>query len=207
MTHLPIVIAVIVELCSIPDCGKPNKARGYCNGHWWRWKKHGDPNGGRTTRGAPLTYFHDVVLHYDGDDCLTWPFAKARDGYGQVRFEGRAVNVHRLVCERIHGLAPTPDHQAAHSCGRGHLGCVSPSHVSWKTPAENTADKLVHGRHMYGERVPKAKLSVADVVQIRALSKTIKVSELSKMFGVSSPTIYSVKSGKSWVQVPMEDAR
>lgn len=34
------------RVCSIPDCGKPSAARGWCQGHYVRWKKHGDPERG-----------------------------------------------------------------------------------------------------------------------------------------------------------------
>lgn len=39
-----------VRICSIPDCGKAVRARGWCQGHYVRWKTHGDPE-----RGGPLT--------------------------------------------------------------------------------------------------------------------------------------------------------
>lgn len=29
--------------CSVPECDRPHLARGWCNVHWKRWKKHGDP--------------------------------------------------------------------------------------------------------------------------------------------------------------------
>ena len=32
-----------VKLCSVADCGKPHSKRGYCNTHFLRWKRHGDP--------------------------------------------------------------------------------------------------------------------------------------------------------------------
>lgn len=35
--------------CSIAGCGLPNCALGYCNGHYRRFKKHGDPLKGRRT--------------------------------------------------------------------------------------------------------------------------------------------------------------
>lgn len=33
--------------CQIDGCGKPVLARNWCNGHYRRWCKHGDPHGGR----------------------------------------------------------------------------------------------------------------------------------------------------------------
>ncbi len=37
--------------CSIPGCGKPKDARGYCPGHYARWRRYGDPLGGGAARG------------------------------------------------------------------------------------------------------------------------------------------------------------
>jgi hypothetical protein len=31
--------------CSIPDCGKPHYARGWCPAHYHRWRNYGDPRG------------------------------------------------------------------------------------------------------------------------------------------------------------------
>lgn len=31
------------RICSIPECVKPLRARGWCSMHWWRWRQHGDP--------------------------------------------------------------------------------------------------------------------------------------------------------------------
>ncbi len=30
-------------MCSIDECLRPSKARGFCNTHYERWRKHGDP--------------------------------------------------------------------------------------------------------------------------------------------------------------------
>lgn len=32
-----------MKMCSIEDCGNPIKARTWCNSHYMRWRKHGDP--------------------------------------------------------------------------------------------------------------------------------------------------------------------
>lgn len=33
--------------CSVDDCDKPAIKRGWCNGHYKRWWRHGSPTGGR----------------------------------------------------------------------------------------------------------------------------------------------------------------
>lgn len=133
------------KLCSIPDCGKPIKSRGWCTGHYQRWNKHGNPLGGGTSPGEALRFYREVVLPYDGDECLVWPYATKFDGYGMLWLAGRPHIVSRLVCEDANGPAPTPKHDAAHSCGQGRLGCVAKRHLSWKTRLENVADSIAHG--------------------------------------------------------------
>lgn len=32
-----------VPLCSLAGCGRPSSARGWCMGHYKRWRRHGDP--------------------------------------------------------------------------------------------------------------------------------------------------------------------
>ncbi len=49
------------------------------------------------------------------------------------------------MCILAHGEPPTPKHQTAHSCGKGHEGCINPRHLSWKTNQENSLDKREHG--------------------------------------------------------------
>lgn len=131
--------------CSVPECGRTSKARGLCSRHYHRWERHGDPLAGGTTRGEPARYLAQVVLPYAGDECLTWPYSRMKNGYANHTHEGRTVVLSRLVCNLVYGAPPTPRHEAAHSCGNGHLGCVNPRHLCWKTHTENEADKLIHG--------------------------------------------------------------
>lgn len=156
------------RICSIPDCGKPHDSHGYCGAHAQRFKRHGDPHGGRTPEGALPKFVNDVVLPYQGDDCLMWPYSRTK-GYAMMIQSKRTIYISRLVCEARNGLPPSPDHQAAHSCGKGHLGCVTPRHLSWKTRKENMADTVPHGTHKRGERHPLAKLNGDQVREIQAL--------------------------------------
>ena len=37
-----------MTMCSVKGCGKPHYGRGWCNAHYTRWRRHGDPLGGGT---------------------------------------------------------------------------------------------------------------------------------------------------------------
>jgi len=158
--------------------------RGWCAKHWMRWRRHGDPLGGGTSRGEPLRYFHEVVLPYDGDVCLAWPFARTV-GYGVMQYQGAGHLVSRLVCEAFNGPPPTPKHEAAHSCGKGHLGCVARKHLRWATRAENKADEVLHGVHTRGARNGMAKLTALQAKQIRDLRGTMTPRAIATRFGIS----------------------
>lgn len=186
------------RLCSIPDCGKPQKARTYCTAHYQRWKKRGDPLVKMTLHGEVQHYYNSVVLHYDGDDCLMWPYGERASGYGGLYRNGKPRVVSRILCEDVNGPPPTPDHEAAHSCGNGHLGCVTKAHLSWKTPKENNDDRLIHGTHNRGERHGKAKLTESQVREIRSLKGIIGIHKLAVRFGVSKTAVADIHKGRNW---------
>lgn len=148
--------------------------------------------------GEVLSYYLNVVLTYDGTDCLTWPYALTEKGYGHMHKYGEQGVVSRFLCADVHGGPPTPGHEAAHSCGNGHLGCVAKGHLSWKTSKENKADKLIHGTHTQGETHSVAKLSQEQVVQIIFTKGTKTQREVAKDFGVSQATVSRLYTGKTW---------
>ena len=84
-------------------------------------------------------------LDHQGDECLPWPFSTDDNGYGIVGYNGKVYKASRLMCIFKHGPAPSDEHQAAHSCGNGHLACTSPNHVFWRTPLENRLESNEHG--------------------------------------------------------------
>jgi hypothetical protein len=143
-------------------------------------------------------YLRDSVLPYGGDDCLTWPYAKDGDGYAKVRNGGPARLVHRLVCEIVHGVAPSPKHEAAHSCGKGRDGCVNPRHLSWKTTKQNQEDRVEHGTSNRGTRNGSAKLTADDVRTIRAMKGRASCPSLARQFHVSTSHVARIHAGAAW---------
>lgn len=188
--------------CSIPDCGKPRIARDLCRTHYNRVWKAGGLTPVRSPTGAAILFVRNVALRYDGRDCLPWPFPlDSKSGYGQITVSGRHYNAHRYICELAHGTPPSPQHEAAHSCGKGHLGCVAPRHLSWKTAAENQADRLLHGTDMRGQKHWAAKLTDQNIREIRALSCSFSRTHLAKAYGVSATSISYIVMRKTWSHI------
>lgn len=189
-------------LCSVQDCGADATKREWCDLHYRRWLAHGSPlwRPEKTMNGEPLRYLREVVLAYDGDECLSWPYGTA-SGRATVHLGGRCHIVSRLVCEEEHGPPPTPKHQSAHSCGKGHLRCVAKRHLSWKTHTENMADKVAHGTAPRGENNHFAKLTEAQVREIRSLRSKMPQTEVAKSFGVSQSLISLIQNGKNWASL------
>lgn len=188
----------MAKTCSVPDCGKAHLAKGYCAAHYQRMRTYGDPLGGRAADGEAMRYFREVALNYNGEECLIWPYARTPKGYGRLWHDGRRKFVHRLVCEEANGPPPSPEHQAAHRCGNGHEGCCAKQHLAWKTPAENEADKIVHGTCNRGERHGLAKLTEGAVLEIRSLRGIEPQRTIAKRFGVSLSAVDRIQAGKSW---------
>lgn len=187
--------------CSHPGCDRKDTriVRGLCTPHYDRLRKYGDPSLGMPLNGSAQKFLTDVVMKHIGDECLIWPFAKSGVGYGQVVIDGKKVNVHRQVCTELHGQPPTSRHEAAHSCGNGHLGCVSPRHLSWKTASENQMDRAIHGTSNRGERQWNAKLTSEDVRRIRLMFSPNRTdTDIAELFGVSSSAIRAIRIRASW---------
>ncbi len=150
----------------------------------------------RAKIGEPMRYLREVVFPYKGDTCLPWPYAKS-SGYGVVKIDGKDELVHIVVCRYRNGPPPTPKHEVAHGCGKGHEACCAGNHLSWKTREENHADKLIHGTHNRGERHGMAKLTSDDVRFIKAHAEMRGV-DLAAKFHVHPATICFIRKGRSW---------
>lgn len=178
-------------MCIVEDCGLTPFVRGMCSRHYSRWKRHGDPLAGPIERGLPMAFFLKTKA-YAGNDCIAWPYAKRGLGRGAIHWEGKTQKVHRVMCQEINGPPPSSKHHAAHSCGNGHLGCITPNHLDWKTAKENEADKLTHGTLPRGERSHLAKLSNEQVDIIREISPYMTRTDIAKHYGVSVSCISGI---------------
>lgn len=154
---------------------------------------------GTKGKGAAIAWVRDHANHTD-PKCLIWPFYRMPTGYGQFCYNGDNYYPHRYICELAHGPAPTAKHEAAHRCGNGHLGCVNPKHLAWKTKDENRQESTQHGkggRNRYGN---KGALKPADVARIWDMKGTMRQIDIAAQFGVSWQVISGIYCGRHYKQ-------
>lgn len=164
------------------------------------------------------TYSQSVIARFwakvdrrGEDECWPWLASTRPSGYGRFAIGmGRATSAHRFSFEVHRGPIPAGMF-VCHHCDNP--PCVNPAHLFVGTPRDNSRDAARKGRcapqrrpEMYrGERQHSAKLSEADVVEIRRLfAGGAGVSELAQAFGVNSSAIYRVVRWKAWRHVPSE---
>lgn len=187
--------------CSVAGCDRPHDSNGFCGAHSMRLKRHGDPLGGGTSHGEPLDFLINVAARYDGKECLIWPYGTGSEGRPIIHVGDTTRSASRYLCEFVYGPPPTPSHEAAHSCGKGHLRCIAPGHLRWATKVENEADKLIHGTHQFGENNPVAKLTEDEVEMIRSLRGQIRQREIAARFGISQSSVSLIQRGINWRQI------
>lgn len=128
------------------------------------------------------------------------PIARGRYGGFTLRhWSGRMVGVyhHRLVAEAMHG--PCPDGMECRHLDGDRFNNDA-CNLAWGTHLENEADRRAHGRTASGERNFNAKLTRAQVEEMRAIRARTGLphKRIAEMFGVSTMTAHRACTGRSW---------
>jgi hypothetical protein len=108
----------------------------------------------------------------------------------------RYRKVHLLVLEAFVGPRP-PGMQGCHE--NGIPSDCRLGNLRWDTPKSNQADRLKHGTDCRGEKNAIAKLTEADVIEIRRRRLGgERGAVLAREYGVSQSTIAAIKTGQNW---------
>lgn len=138
-------------------------------------------------------------------DCLIWSGAHDRRGYGFLRINGLWRRAHRLMYELHHGTIPDCM-VVLHACDNP--ACIAIAHLSIGSQHDNVRDMLTKNRanKSRGEAHPKAKLTTAQVAEIRATycrgQHGFGAHVLAKKFGVTKQAIQAVVAGKAHKEIP-----
>jgi hypothetical protein len=186
--------------CTVENCCNKYYAKGYCEKHYLRVKKHGNTEGLKPQAPAKERFFKFVEKT---DKCWNWVGNK-RGNYGGFSIGARTagtVLAHRFSWE-LHNNKTIPSKMVVmHSCDNPL--CVNPAHLSIGTHMNNTHDMLRKGRHTYiahvGNKNGKAIINADIVKQIR--ESNLSNAELGRQFNVSPNCIRGVRTGRTWSHI------
>lgn len=134
------------------------------------------------------------------DGCLEWLGSTARNGYGQVRRNGKLVTVTRLIMHFFEDFDLTSKLCVLHHCDNPR--CVNIDHLYTGTVKDNVRDKVSRDRHNRGRRVWKAKLEDSDIKQIFELRKQgWSGHRIGRHFKIAPSSIYRILQRKAWKHV------
>lgn len=129
--------------------------------------------------------------------CWIWTASKYKWGYGIFAIgNGRNEGAHRVSYAISKGPIPS-DKYVCHSCDNP--ACVNPEHLFLGTSKENHQDSMRKGRHAFGERFGRSKLTEGQVKKIISdYASGVSRKELSTRYGVSHVQIWYITKGRSW---------
>ena len=192
--------------CFVLGCTNEYYAKGYCYKHYQRNKKYGTPN---TRKGDHVPLEEKFWKEVDkngasvtsiGTPCWLWT-GYAPKGYGRVWLNGRNERAHRAAWIMANGPIPN-DLLVLHRCDT--TLCVNVGHLFLGTHIDNVEDCIRKGRRKQGdhkgERHAKAKFTNADILEIRADSRSHV--EVAKERDVDRSTICDIRNRKTWRHIP-----
>lgn len=148
---------MLPKICSIPECGKDAKARGWCGTHYSRWRLRGDPTITLYIRKDNDARFW-VKVNKSGPTpshapnlgrCWDWTASEHTDGYGEFRLNGKVRKAHRVSYEMANGDIPE-DKDLDHRCRN--RKCVRPDHLRLVTNKQNCEHRSVDSNNTSGYR-------------------------------------------------------
>lgn len=195
------------SVCEIEGCTESIavKSRGWCDKHYTRWKRHGDPNHvtRRNSRGLGL----EDRLRLPGWEvtergCWEWLGKGPGERYGKLTVNGSIVSAHRLAYTLWVG--PIPEGCVIrHTCDNP--PCINPAHLIPGTHRDNSQDMVKRGRQrdQRGVKHNMHRLVPEQVARIREryAAGGIRQQDLAEEYGVTQTCISAIVRGKTWRHV------
>ena len=147
----------------------------------------------------------------EGIDCsdpgLCWfrDNGDAVNGYSQIYINGRVLGAHVYAWMLAHPGEPEPRvvrHRCPGEITRRNRRCINPAHLLEGDVDDNVHDRDADGNTAKGESHHAAKLTEADVREIRRRHAAGESAlSLAAAFGVTDVNIYDIVNRKSWKHV------
>lgn len=159
-----------------------------------------------TTRRTPArdrfyaTGWDLVLVRDDLGLCWEWRGRPNSAGYGRITDDsGKLMFAHRMSYRLHRGVDPAGMY-VCHRCDNP--PCVNPDHLFLGTNRDNMADMVSKGRQMRGVRYGRARLTEADVREIRRLCGLGVVQRrIAEAFRIAPSVVTLIKQRKAWAHV------
>lgn len=153
----------------------------------------------------PEDRFWKNVDKRGAEECWPWTGKRSPGGYGKFSVKGASVRANRFAFQITFGEI-APGVLVCHHCDNP--ACCNPAHLYAGSPQSNMDDRSARGRvnSALGERVGSSKLKAADVDEIcRKHSEGASLTQLGKLYNMTSGAIHGVISGRTWSHVPRKE--
>lgn len=191
-------------VCSVEKCEALEYIKGYCLRHYTRWNRYGDPLFQHRPDPLESLEFFKAHLMTVQNSCKIWPYSLNAAGYGRLQIGGRRYLVHRLACEAWHGECPVPGWDASHGKDQRceSTSCWHGAHLQWEPHDLNMKTKERDGTVLRGEQIVQAKLTEANVLDIR-IRRAAGVSriQLAAEYNVHVEHIGLITRRKVWKHI------
>jgi hypothetical protein len=136
-----------------------------------------------------------VIAHGDSDECLVWPFNLNGRGYGMLRVNMRMQGAHKIAYRRFKGEV-SDGMLVCHTCDNP--PCFNPRHLFCGTSTDNEQDKKAKHRHLFGVRHHQAKLTDAQVIEMRSLACVTTRQQLADRYDINLRHVFKILRRELW---------
>jgi hypothetical protein len=204
-------------LCSVDDCNRESCCKGFCDLHYRRFLKYGDPfiKKHATKKVIPLEKrFEKNTIPVPESGCIIWLKSWNREGYGIIGIEHKSCLAHRIAWEIYRGEIPE-GMDVLHKCDTP--PCVNPNHLFLGTQIDNIKDMVKKGRAraLQGEENPLSKLKKEDILFIRQKVFIGKIrgpdgkfrksynchKQIADIYNITSANVRSIINRKTWKHI------
>lgn len=120
--------------------------------------------------------------------------------YGCFRAGPETAKVHVCVCSAFHGEPPEGKPYACHLDGKPRNS--TPSNLVWGSAQENQLHRNGHDTTTQGEAHHMAKLTTADVIDIRERAlRGERQDDIAATYGITQSQVSNIKTGARWAHV------
>lgn len=189
--------------CSVECCDRAAVTRSWCDKHYRRNKKYGDPllhGSKKVDQGDEIARFNAKHARGSDDDCWLWKGGTRANGKGMLYGRhwldnGRVVGAHRFSFELATGVR-VGDRFVCHKCDNPL--CVNPKHLFLSDHAGNMRDMVQKNRSHRGngEAANHSKLTNAQAVEIR--NSKLSERQLGVKYGISAGAAGNIRRGRGY---------